>query len=182
MEASTVGAVAASILAVLVAGYPILSLMNKWSANKASAAASNAEASLYTHLSEQLVQNTAALNSSYAERNNLIDKYATIEVRMHALENVEKLADTLKTRLAEKDAAILTKDEIIAEQVRRMQVLVDEVVGKNNKIQAQADTIKDLTERIHKLEMRLVRDEAEWCKGCPRYPVTPETMNAVHDT
>lgn len=181
MDAGTVGAVAATILAVLAAGYPILSLMNKWSANKASASASNAEAALYTHLSEQLTQNTDALNASYSERNTLIDKYAKVEVRMHALEKIESLAEMLKVRLDQKDGVILTKDEIIAEQVTRMQVLVDELMAKNSTIETQHTEIDSLKERVHQLELRLVRDEAEWCKGCPRYPVGKDVTNASHD-
>lgn len=182
MDASSVGTVAAVILAVLAAGYPILSLMSKWSGNKAAAAASTAEVTLYEHLSDQLTQNTVALNSAYAERNDLIDRYSKVEVRLHALEGIEQVANSLKSKLAMNDTVMANKDLMIAEQVKRMQVLVDDVLSKNNTIITQHGEIAALRERVHQLELRLVRDEAEWCKGCPRYPRDLDSPGASHDS
>lgn len=148
--------------ALLVAAIPVIQVYKNWTSSRADAKVSEAEGNLYQHLAEQLKLNAEALNQAYTERNDMIHRYAGIEVRMKLLEEREAQSQNLVTTLSRK---LDERENEIRSLVAKNEALVNEVTQKNNTIHDQNQKIAELTERMHQLELRVAVDEARWPQG-----------------
>lgn len=136
---------AAAITAVIAAAFPIMKLVERWSATKADSSKYGAESTLYKSLERQIEQSFAAIERLSTEKSAWLSDHAEMKARILRLEELESQNKILKDKLDSKDAQIAG--------------LVTEVMRKTNQI-------GELRERIHQLEMRLAKDERDWCGTC----------------
>lgn len=144
------------LIGLVIALITIATLITNLSMMRSKGQQSNAEGSLYSHLSEQAERHATALDEAYKERNlkisSEIEKLVAYNKRLEdKLEDKDKIINLRDVRIQELFAVIMTKDQELSR----------------------------LTERIHALEMRLAMDESVWCKDCnKRRPLGREMAKA----
>ena len=126
-------------------GYTVMRLMRSWGMTKTNGAKASAESSLYETLREQIEGHAELIATLQSDKSEWVSQRAELIERVKQLEKIEAQNEILKEKLD-------TKDNQLAE-------LISEIVRKTTEI-------TELRERVHVLEMRLAKDENEWCKDC----------------
>jgi DNA repair exonuclease SbcCD ATPase subunit len=113
----------------------------------AAEARSNAEVILYQQLQSQLTLLSDSVEKIRTEKMVWYQKSVELESEVARLQNFEKMVDSMKIRLDNKDGLIAARDAELRQQNR---------------------LILELNDRIHKLEMRVTKDEQQLaqCKVC----------------
>lgn len=138
---------AAVVIAMVAVGKPLMGLYREYKNTKVEGAKASAEDSLYENLKKQLEANTAAITILQKEKDEWFRKAVHLENEVAKLKVFEAMVESMRERLNEKDKVIEERD---------------------TEIRTQMTSILTLTERIHKLEMRLQLDEQQFCKSCDR--------------
>lgn len=132
------------VVVIVLIAIPLVIKMLSW------ARETNANGALYAQLSEQVGNLKQELDKVYAAKHQQTEELLKLRARVENLEQTESLVDTLKKKLDE-------KDQIIAERDARISVLTNEVL--------------QMKDRVHHLELRLAKDEREFCRNCSVKPV-----------
>lgn len=152
-----VGGIVAAILAV---GVPIRDYLRREKRADASDAAlgakSEAEATLYQHMSEQLREYRELADRAFAERNDIIGRVAALEHNAQALAEAQGMIDTLRRKLDTKDAEL---QRILTESAEERRRFLDILEAKDAEIAHRDATIRDLEQRQQQLDLRLNTDE-----------------------
>lgn len=133
------GSLVGGAILVLIVAIPLFIKMLSWSRE------TNANGALYAQLSEQVGKLKQELDNVYAAKHQQTEELFKLRARVEHLEQTESLVDALKKKLDEKDL-------IIAERDARISVLTNEVL--------------QMKDRVHHLEMRMTKDEREFCRSC----------------
>lgn len=132
------------IVVILLVAIPLFIKMLSWSRE------TNANGALYAQLSEQVGKLKEELDKVYTEKHRQTEELFKLRARVEHLEQTESMVDALKKKLDE-------KDRIITERDARISALTTEVL--------------QMKDRVHHLEMRLAKDEREFCRTCSQKPV-----------
>lgn len=126
-------------------------------------AKSSAEATLYTHLSQQVEQYRKIADEAYKERNDLVGRVAALEAKTQVLEETKATLDRLKKKLEDKDIKIEEKDaeirKLLTQAAEERQQFLSILQAKDAEITKRDERITSLEERQRELETRLMRDE-----------------------
>lgn len=144
--------VLAVVIGLIAIAKPLMGLYREYKktgteGTKAEAenAKSTAEAFLYQQLQAQIESNTKAIDKLQTERNVWFEKAMILEKEVEKLKAFESMVGSMKTRLDEKDKIISQREE----EIRNL-----------------THNILDMKDRIHSLELRLMRDEQKLCEHC----------------
>ena len=124
----------------------------------ASEAKAGAEARVYEYLQEQITQLSHDVRELVGEKNKWFEEAMALRARVEKLEGYEQLVEVLSSKLDAKDDKLLEKDA-------RIEDLIKQVFDRDT-------MIHELRERLHSVEIRLARDEVQWCKDCDRRVIT----------
>jgi predicted RNase H-like nuclease (RuvC/YqgF family) len=124
---------------------PIMGLVKEYKRNGADNAKAEAEASLYEQLQDQIRANTNAITVLIREKDEWFRKAVTLEHEVERLKTFEKMVESMKKRLDDKDL-VITEREI---EIRRLMTVIIE-----------------MKDQLHALELRVTRDEEKVCNGC----------------
>lgn len=136
-------------------------------------AKSAAEATLYTHLSEQVTQYRMLADSAFQQNAELNHRIAVLEAAEKDHARVASVVDKMKKKLDEKDAAIASLMREASEDRNRFFRILE----------AKEDQITSLEKRQRELEARLAADERGRVFSCPYHTeVQTTTVPFSHDT
>lgn len=107
---------------------------------------------LYNHLSEQVTLLTKRYDQLQGDYNTMVKENAELKGRLSQLEKSEETVKRLQAKLDDKDATIIARDT----QINQM----------FSEVRLRDQKIIDLQDRISQLELRLARDEKEFCRNC----------------
>lgn len=105
----------------------------------------SAQGMLYSQLSELVQKQRVELDAMYAARTILQEQIFELRQKVEHLEEYERTMASLKAKLDQKDLTIAERDG-------RISNLLEELLK--------------MKDRVHKLELRLQQDEANFCNGC----------------
>jgi hypothetical protein len=138
-----------SVVVLLVAvAKPIMSLVKDYKSTGVDSAKASAESALFEQLRQQILTNSDAIGKLIAEKNVWFEKALILEHEVERLKVFEKMVNSMRDRLTEKDKKIDERDEELRELTRRM---------------------LEMKDSIHALEMRLANDEKSANIGCRRF-------------
>lgn len=139
------------VIAVTIAK-PIMSIVRDWKVSGVDAAKAASETYLYEQLKKQIESMALDIEKLRSERDNLYSRTIDMENELKRMKLCEESVISMRKRLEEKDAALLER-ELENRSLTR--------------------TILDMKDKIHKLELRLTRDERQFaeCKNCERLTV-----------
>lgn len=101
---------------------------------------------LYTHLYEQVSTLTARLDKIHDAHNSLVKENALLTARVSQLEGCEQLVIRLQSKLEDKDAIIMARDQ-------QLNILFSDLRKRDQKI-------IELQDRLHVLEVHVAASEA----------------------
>lgn len=133
------------ILIIIAISKPIMAFVKEYRSNAVDSAKTTTETLLYEQLQRQLTTLSSEVERFRAERNVWYEKANELESEVRRLQSFEKSVESMRLRLDEKDKLIKERDD----EIRK---LMHEVI--------------DTKEKVHKLELRLQKDEAQFCKSC----------------
>lgn len=140
-----VGWLGAVVVGLLAVAKPLMHYVRAYNQDKAANAQSGADAALsgaasamYTQLQQQIAQNAEDIRALVREKNEWFQKAMELTARVAKVEEYERTIQSMKARLEEKDLLLAERD---AERVALMREII---------------ALKD---RLHELELRVVRDE-----------------------
>jgi len=125
---------------------PLISLFKNIKKTGADASKSDAESTLYDQLQKQIIQNTQSIEMLYLEKSEWHKKALELEVEVNNLRHYKEMMTSMKERLDKKDA------------------IIEEQLGTIRSLNA---TIIEMKDRMHSLEMRMLREEHARCIECP---------------
>lgn len=141
---SLITVLGAVVLMIAIAG-PIMGLYKDYRKNKAENTKSDTEALLFKQLQTQLTSMAEAIIKLQDERNAWFSKALELETEVNKLKTFELMVNTMKEKLNEKDEAI---------QERELE------------IRTLTQTILQMKDQLHALELRLYKDEQNFCVTC----------------
>lgn len=154
-------------------GIPALTYYRKWKQLSAENAKDSATTTLYDNMAERIRQNTDDIKDLVREKNRWFEEAtrlkAEAEVMHGKLHMLEESEITIKGLVRKLD----DYETVISDQRKRMDQK-DEILRKRD--QEIRDLLKDLMnlkESMHKLESKLMIDEATFCAGC-KYRLSAE--------
>lgn len=133
------------VIFFIAIGGPIMGLYKDFKKARADNTKSDAESLLYEQLQAQLQQNSNAILKLQEERNEWFKKATLLEHEVEKLKTFEAMVTSMKERLAVKDRVIEARD---------------------GEIRSLTRTILEMKDQLHALELRLSRDEANFCNEC----------------
>lgn len=137
---------------------------------KVQSAKTEAETTLYTHLSEQVSQYRTIADQAFRERNDLISRVANLEAKAEDLEESRELVANLKARLDHKDEEMR---EMLQEASKERKQFLDILQAKDSQIASRDERILSLETGFRELELRLARSEASSAPfSCPLATIT----------
>lgn len=131
-----------AIIILVTVSTPIMNLVRNYKKNGAENSKSDAESELFERLQQQLITLSGEVEKLKIERNVWFEKAFHLEAEVTRLSNFEKMFESMKGRLDEKDRTISERDDEIRTLMR---------------------SVLEMKDRIHLLEMRLSRDEQYLC-------------------
>ena len=134
---------------------PLLGLAKYYKGSKSDMAKSEAESRLYENLKEQLERHSKALETLDQEKKEWLEKSLRLE------HEVEKLSD-FKDRYLELKGVLHEKEQLL--EVR------------NGEISVLNSALREMSDRIHALELRIVTEDKD-CASCSNRKAT--TINIV---
>lgn len=137
--------VASVVVGLVAIAKPIMGLYREYKKTGAEGAKAEAESSLFTTLQGQIESNSKAIEKLQIERNVWFEKATLLDKEVARLTSFEANFNSMKERLNEKDRIIESRETEIRSLTR---------------------SVLDMKDRIHALEMRLVKDEQKFCDGC----------------
>jgi predicted RNase H-like nuclease (RuvC/YqgF family) len=146
------------VILLVTISKPIMGLVKDYKKTNVDGAKADAEVSLFDQLSAQIKSNTAAINQLIIEKNEWFVKALSLEHEVERLKTFEVMVNSMKERLNEKDKVIESRDEEIRTLTR---------------------AILEMKDRIHALELRLVKDEQQFCHGCVLKETSNEKLSGV---
>lgn len=150
------------VVVVLVAAAPLMSYLRKFNSDRAANAKDSAESALYKQLAEQVGGLQTALNDVYEKYRKLQEEHVNAVARLSKVEEYEKSISSMKSRLDEKDARLLAKDQEIMREREYNRQLTLEIIS--------------LKDRISELEKRLLKDENDILRIGRNEQVPPGAM------
>jgi predicted RNase H-like nuclease (RuvC/YqgF family) len=133
------------VIFVISISKPIMNLVKDYKRDGADNAKAEAEASLYEQLQDQIRANTNAITILVREKDEWFRKAVMLEHEVERLKTFEKMVESMKKRLDDKDL-IITEREV---EIRRLMTVIIE-----------------MKDQLHALELRVTRDEEKVCSGC----------------
>ena len=133
------------VILMVTISRPIMNLIKSYKVDVADNAKANAESALFDQLQKQITKNSKDIEILTAERNVWFEEATNLRHEVSRLQTFEKSVISMKKRLEAKDEIINERDT----EIRRL-----------NRV------ILEITDRLHKLEIRLARDELRFCEGC----------------
>lgn len=166
----------AVVVALLAIGKPLRDYVRgerrDSKADTVNDAKSDAEASLYTHLSQQVSQYRQIADSAFQQNNELVHRVAQLEASERDHQRTAEIVNKLKIKLDEKD--------------RQIQKLLD--AGEEDRrqffrvLETKEEQIARLERRQRELEDRLIKDENASVFHCPLTAPTGEPLTFTHDS
>ena len=142
---ATLLTVLGGVILLIAIGGPIMGLYRDYKKNNAENSRSDAESLLYQQLQQQMTSNSDAIIKLQNERNEWFSKAVALEHEVQKLKTFEIMVNGMKDRLNDKDRVIEERDKEIRNLTR---------------------TILGMKDQLHALEMRLNKDEQEFCQVC----------------
>jgi predicted RNase H-like nuclease (RuvC/YqgF family) len=136
---------AAVFAILLVVGAPVMAYLRKFKIDAAASAKDDAAATLYHQLQEQILRTSEDVRLLVTEKNKWFEEAAILRATVE--EQKRKLAD-----LAEGEKLIMV-----------LRKKLDDKDEENRQLVGELMSMKD---RLHVLELRLARDERDFCDGC----------------
>ena len=141
--------VLAIVILLITIARPIMGLVKNYKSDKAETARAEAETTLFEQLKIQLESNTKAIEELNKEKEKWFRLATELENEVKRLKLFEEMVNSMKGRLDEKDRVIEERD---------------------NEIRALNRIILEMKDAIHNLEIRLMRDEQQFCAKCEFRP------------
>lgn len=135
VSTTSTGGVLTAIVVILLALIPVVVKFWNWSKE------TSAQGILYQQLSEMVQKQRTELDTMYVQRTVLQEQMFELRAKVEKLEGCESTVEVLKLKLDQ-------KDQIIAERDSRIATLLEELLK--------------MKDRVHQLELRLAKDEAQF--------------------
>ena len=135
VSSTSTGGVLTAIVIITLALIPVVVKFWNWSKE------TSAQGLLYQQLSELVQKQRVELDTIYVQRTALQEQMFELRAKVEKLEGCENTIEVLKQKLDQ-------KDQIIAERDSRIATLLEELLK--------------MKDRVHQLELRLVKDEAQF--------------------
>ena len=133
------------VVGVLAIAKPLMSFYREYKKTGVEGSKAEAESTLFHTLQLQIEHNSAAIARLESERTKWFEKATELEAEVHRLSIFEESVKSMKDRLNEKDRIIEARDIEIRSLTR---------------------SVLEMKDRIHNLELRTVREEAQFCVDC----------------
>ena len=133
------------VVGVLAIAKPLMSFYREYKKTGVEGVKAEAEATLFQTLQQQIEHNNVAIERLETDRARWFEKAKELEDEVRRLTIFEESVKSMKDRLNEKDKIIEARDIEIRSLTR---------------------SILDMKDRIHNLELRTVREEAQFCAVC----------------
>ena len=124
---------------------PLMSFYREYKKTGVEGAKAEAETSLFSTLQVQIEHMSDSIRRLEEDKMKWFERATTLEEEVRRLGVFEESVKAMKDRLNEKDKVIEARDIEIRSLTR---------------------SILDMKDRIHNLEMRTVKDEAQFCMDC----------------
>ena len=135
VSTTSTGGVLTAIVIIALALIPVVVKFWNWSKE------TSAQGILYQQLSEMVQKQRVELDTMYVQRTVLQEQMFELRAKVEKLEGCESTVEVLKQKLDQ-------KDQIIAERDSRIAILLEELLK--------------MKDRVHQLELRLAKDEAQF--------------------
>jgi len=141
--------IAAAIVIAVPTAMLIMRVVNSFKANSTEQTKLDAEDTLYARLKDQITTNSEEIAKLINERSKWFEKTLYLESEVERLKSFETMVTSMKSRLIEKDRIIEERDAEIRNLTR---------------------TILEMKDRLHALEIRIIKDELTFCNTCKYHP------------
>ena len=133
------------VVGVLAIAKPLMSFYREYKKTGVEGTKAEAESALFHTLQQQIELNSVAIAKLEIDKTKWFEKATELEVEVQRLRLFEESVKSMKERLNEKDRIIEARDI---------------------EIRSLTHSVLEMKDRIHNLELRTVREEAQFCVDC----------------